>query len=347
MHVGFIRKRDGQQVPFQPRKIWNAVKKAAHAAGASQEDAVAEEITNKALSYLNIFFDEAHLPTVEQVQDLVEKLLIEEGYADVAKAYILYREQHARLRDTKKLLEGAADLVQKYLKKLDWKVHENSNMSYSLQGLNNYIASEITSQYWLHEIYPKKIREAHLSGDLHIHDLSNLSVYCCGWDLQDLLMNGFTGVQTKIGSRPPRHFRTALGQIVNFFYTMQGEAAGAQAFSNFDTLLAPFIAYDNLSYRDVKQALQEFVFNLNVPTRVGFPDSLYEHHHGSFGTLLPGEAPRHRGGQPHRPGLREFSKRDGHDQPGLCGGHAGGRRHWKGLPLPYSYLQRHQRFRLG
>ncbi len=270
MNVEFIRKRDGEQTPFQPRKIWNAVKKAAHAAGAPQEDGVAEEITNKALSYLNIFFDETHPPTVEQVQDLVEKLLIEEGYADVAKAYILYREQHARLRDTKKLLEGAADLVQKYLKKLDWKVHENSNMSYSLQGLNNYIASEITSQYWLHEIYPKKIREAHLSGDLHIHDLSNLSVYCCGWDLQDLLMNGFTGVQTKIGSRPPKHFRTALGQIVNFFYTMQGEAAGAQAFSNFDTLLAPFIAYDNLSYRDVKQALQEFVFNLNVPTRVGF-----------------------------------------------------------------------------
>ncbi len=270
MKVGFIRKRDGQQAPFQRQKIWNAVKKAAHAAGASQEDAVAEEITNKAISYLNIFFDETHIPTVEQVQDLVEKILIEEGYADAAKAYILYREQHARLRDTKKLLEGAADLVQKYLKKLDWKVHENSNMSYSLQGLNNYIASEITSQYWLHEIYPKNIRDVHLSGDLHIHDLSNLSVYCCGWDLQDLLMNGFTGVQTKIGSRPPKHFRTALGQIVNFFYTMQGEAAGAQAFSNFDTLLAPFIAYDNLSYRDVKQALQEFVFNLNVPTRVGF-----------------------------------------------------------------------------
>ena len=254
MNPGFIRKRDGQQVPFHRQKIWDAVKKAAHAAGVSKEEAVAEEITNKTISYLGIFFDENHIPTVEQVQDLVEKLLIEGGYAEVGKAYILYREQHARLRDTKKLLEGAADLVQKYLKKLDWKVHENSNMSYSLQGLNNYIASEITSQYWLHEIYPKEIREAHLSGDLHIHDLSNLSVYCCGWDLQDLLMNGFTGVQTKIGSRPPKHFRTALGQIVNFFYTMQGEAAGAQAFSNFDTLLAPFIAYDNLSYRDVKQA---------------------------------------------------------------------------------------------
>ncbi len=162
------------------------------------------------------------------------------------------------------------NLVEGYLKKLDWKVNENSNMAYSIQGLNNYIASEISKQYWLNKVYPAEIKNAHLRGDIHIHDLNIISVYCVGWDLKDLLSEGFTGVKGKIESAPAKHFRTALGQIVNFMYTMQGEAAGAQAFSNFDTLLAPFISYDNLDYAQVKQAIQEFVFNMNVPTRVGF-----------------------------------------------------------------------------
>lgn len=166
--------------------------------------------------------------------------------------------------------EDNISLVDNYLKQLDWKVNENSNMSYSIQGLNNYIASEISKNYWLNKIYNEKIKNAHLSGDIHIHDLNIISVYCVGWDLKDLLTEGFKGVRGKIESAPPKHFRTALGQIVNFMYTMQGEAAGAQAFSNFDTLLAPFIRYDNLSYEQVKQAIQEFVFNMNVPTRVGF-----------------------------------------------------------------------------
>ncbi len=161
-------------------------------------------------------------------------------------------------------------LVESYLKQLDWKVNENSNMSYSIQGLNNYLASEISKEYWLNKIYPTEIKNAHLNGDIHIHDLNIISVYCVGWDLKDLLMEGFRGVVGKIESSPAKHFRTALGQIVNFMYTMQGEAAGAQAFSNFDTLLAPFIRYDNLNYEQVKQALQEFIFNMNVPTRVGF-----------------------------------------------------------------------------
>ncbi len=161
-------------------------------------------------------------------------------------------------------------LVDNYLKQLDWKVNENSNMSYSIQGLNNYIASEISKEYWLNKIYPAEIKNAHLNGDIHIHDLNIISVYCVGWDLKDLLMEGFRGVRGKIESGPAKHFRTALGQIVNFMYTMQGEAAGAQAFSNFDTLLAPFIRYDNLNYEQVRQAMQEFVFNMNVPTRVGF-----------------------------------------------------------------------------
>jgi len=143
-------------------------------------------------------------------------------------------------------------------------------MGYSLQGLNNYISSEVSKTYWLRSIYSREVREAHEAGDLHIHDLGQLSVYCVGWDLQDLLRQGFCGVQGKAVSKPAKHFRAALGQIVNFFYTLQGEAAGAQAFANFDTLLAPFVRFDNLSYREVKQAVQEFIFNLNVPTRVGF-----------------------------------------------------------------------------
>lgn len=166
--------------------------------------------------------------------------------------------------------EANLNLVDGYLRQLDWKVNENSNMSYSIQGLNNYIASEISKQYWLNRIYPTDIKNAHINGDIHIHDLNIISVYCVGWDLKDLLAEGFRGVNGKIESAPAKHFRTALGQIVNFMYTMQGEAAGAQAFSNFDTLLAPFIKYDNLDYSQVKQAIQEFVFNMNVPTRVGF-----------------------------------------------------------------------------
>jgi ribonucleoside-triphosphate reductase len=162
------------------------------------------------------------------------------------------------------------DLVDQYLQKNDWKINENSNMDYSLQGLNNYISSEVSKVYWLNEIYTPEIKKAHSDGDFHIHDLSLLSVYCVGWDLYDLLIEGFRGVTGKVESRPAKHLRSALGQVVNFFYTLQGEAAGAQAFSNFDTLLAPFIRYDKLSYQDVKQALQEFIFNINVPTRVGF-----------------------------------------------------------------------------
>jgi len=162
------------------------------------------------------------------------------------------------------------DLVDSYLKKKDWKINENSNMDYSLQGLNNYISSEVSKIYWLNEVYSPEVRKAHNEGDFHIHDLSLLSVYCVGWDLLDLLLTGFKGVSGKVESRPAKHLRSALGQVVNFFYTLQGEAAGAQAFSNFDTLLAPFIRYDGLTFEEVKQALQEFIFNINVPTRVGF-----------------------------------------------------------------------------
>ena len=195
-------------------------------------------------------------------------MLLDSPYYKTAKAYILYREQHAQIRSI--ATRANVDLVDHYIQKLDWKIKENSNMCYSLQGLNNYISSDITSEYWLNRIYPPEIRRAHKNGDLHIHDLSLLSVYCVGWDLKDLLNMGFKGVEGKVESAPPKHLRSALGQIVNFFYTLQGEAAGAQAISNFDTLLAPFVRYDGLDYQEVRQALQEFVFNINIPTRVGF-----------------------------------------------------------------------------
>ena len=161
-------------------------------------------------------------------------------------------------------------MVDDYLKKLDWQVRENSNMTYSIQGLNNYLASNLSKSYWLNKIYSKKVKEAHINGDIHIHDLNIVAGYCVGWDLKDLLNGGFRGVEGKVQSKAPKHFRTALMQMANFLYTMQGEAAGAQAFSNFDTLLAPYIKYDGISYNEVKQAMQEFIFNLNVPTRVGF-----------------------------------------------------------------------------
>jgi anaerobic ribonucleoside-triphosphate reductase len=214
-------------------------------------------------------FGEDGCPTVEEIQDLVEKRLIENGRAQTAKAYILYRKQHQDMRELAALL-SSSDLVDQYLEIDDWRVKENSNMSYSLQGLNNYLSSTVIAKYWISRIYPNNIAKAHFSGDLHIHDLGVLGPYCVGWDIADLLLSGFGGVAGKIESKPAKHFRTALGQVVNFFYTLQGEAAGAQAFSNFDTYLAPFIRYDHLGQREVEQALQEFFFNMNVPTRVGF-----------------------------------------------------------------------------
>ena len=261
-----ILKRDGRETVFDASKITAAILKAGRATGEFEED-TARQLTMRVLGLAQSLAREG-LPAVEEVQDTVEEVLLLSPFKKTAKAYILYRDQHARIRE----MVGKADveLIDSYLDRLDWKVQENSNMAYSLQGLNNYISSEVSKVYWLSKIYPAEVREAHSSGDLHVHDLGLLSVYCVGWDLQDLLRCGFRGAPGKAESSPAKHFRTALGQIVNFFYTLQGEAAGAQAFSNVDTLLAPFIRYDGLGYKEVKQALQEFVFNLNVATRVGF-----------------------------------------------------------------------------
>ncbi len=265
----FIRKRDGRLASFEEQKIDAAIQKAVRAVGGTDMQQAAG-IARQVVGILGVIYKDGRIPTVENVQDLVEKILIENGHARTAKAYILYRQQHAALRETQTFIKEAIDSIDSYLTQEDWRVNENANMGYSLQGLNNHIASNVTSNYWLNKIYPTYIAQAHRDGDFHLHDLGMLSVYCCGWDLKDLLLKGFSGAYGKIESAPAKHFRTALGQVVNFFYTLQGEAAGAQAFANFDTLLAPFIRYDNLTYRDVRQAMQEFVFNMNVPTRVGF-----------------------------------------------------------------------------
>lgn len=264
-----IRKRDGRVVSFDSEKITSAIYKAVKAVGGSDRES-AQMVSASVVGILEVIYKDERIPTVEEVQDLVEKILIERGHAKVAKAYILYREQHRKIREGKELLDEGMKLVEEYLDRTDWRVNENSNMSYSLQGLNNHIASAITAKYWLEKIYPPEIRQAHINCDFHIHDLGLLSAYCVGWDLKDLLIRGFGGVKGKVESRPAKHFRSALGQIVNFFYTLQGESAGAQAFANLDTYLAPYIRYDNLSYREIKQCLQEFIFNMNIPTRVGF-----------------------------------------------------------------------------
>ncbi|MEW6540518.1 MAG: ribonucleoside triphosphate reductase [Bacillota bacterium] len=266
--ITLITKRDGRTVAFESMRITNAIAQAFKStgeAGWADGDAapavtqrVVEALENRGVS----------TPTVEEVQDLVERSLMELGYHQTAKAYILYREQHRQMRELKSLV--SCDLVESYLNQADWRVAENANSSFSLQGLNSYISNTAAANFWLERIYPPEVRRAHREGDFHLHDLGYLSVYCVGWDLKQLLEEGFGGVPNQVSSGAPKHFRSALGQMVNFLYTLQGEAAGAQAFSNVDTLLAPFVRADNLSYREVKQAVQEFVFNLNVPTRTGY-----------------------------------------------------------------------------
>jgi ribonucleoside-triphosphate reductase len=265
--ISKIHKRSGKIVDFKKDKIIKAIDSAARSVGTNDKKLISE-LSKEVFEKLNTKFHKNSIPAVEEIQDLVEEVLIKKNKINIAKAYILYRDQHRQLREIKSFT--GEKLMEDYLGKADWRLKENSNMSYSVQGLNNYIASAVSARYWLNKLYPKKIKEAHVNGDLHIHDLGLLAPYCCGWDLKDLLIRGFGGVSDKVQSKPPKHFRSALGQVINFFYTMQGEAAGAQAFASFDTYLAPFIRYDNLTHKQVKQALQEFMFNVNVPTRVGF-----------------------------------------------------------------------------
>ena len=265
--ISRIRKRDGRIVPFQKEKIETAIFKAGQATGEFGPKE-AKRLAEKVVSRLEKKGFDGKIVSVEEVQDVVETILMEKGWFKTARAYIVYREQHKRLREFKGI--DSDKLISEYLEELDWRVKENANMTFSLQGLNNHVASAISSHYWLNKIYPPQVKKAHLEADFHIHNLQLLAPYCCGWDLYDLLLRGFGGVRGKVESRPPKHFRVALGQIVNFLYTLQGEIAGAVALANFDTLLAPFVAYDHLSYREVKQCIQEFLYWMNVPTRVGF-----------------------------------------------------------------------------
>ncbi len=267
MDISKIKKRDGRIVPFETDKIAQAIFKAAKAVGGKDYN-VAKELADKVIEIAQ-YVDDDEIATVEGIQDLVEKVLVKNGHYKTAKAYILYRKQHEDIRKAGQLFLNN-QIIANYLQKNDWRIKENSNMTYSLQGMNFHISSLIVSQYWQDQIYTPQMKEMQSSGDFHIHDLGILGVYCVGWDIHDLLMEGFKGVRGKVASGPAKHFRSILGQLVNFFFTLQGEAAGAQAFSNFDTLLAPFIYYDKLDYKQVKQGLQEFVFNMNVPTRVGF-----------------------------------------------------------------------------
>jgi len=264
-----IEKRDGRLVDFDRNKITKAIHKALTATGQG-DGREAEKISERVISLINKRFRKGETVKVEDVQDIVEEVLILENYIETAKAYILYREQHRRIREAKTAIDESVDMVDKYIQNLDWEIKENANMAFSLQGLHHYVVSGVSKKYWLNKIYPKEIREAMNGGAFHIHNLDFLGPYCCGWDLMDLLVRGYGGVFGKVESKPAKHFYTALGQLVNFFYTMQGESAGAQAVSNFDTLLAPFIRYDHLTYQQTKQAMQEFIFNCAIPTRVGF-----------------------------------------------------------------------------
>ncbi|MCK4553384.1 ribonucleoside triphosphate reductase, partial [Candidatus Parcubacteria bacterium] len=222
-NIAQIRKRSGEIVDFTQDKITSAIFKATEAVG-KPDKKLAEKLSGQVVKILNEKFHSRSIPAVEEIQDIVEEILIKNRQIKIAKSYILYRDQRTRLREMS-LMINSNDLMRGYLQKSDWRVKENSNMSYSLQGLNNHIASAISSNYWLNKVYTSNIREAHKNGDLHIHDLQLLAPYCAGWDLKDLLIQGFTGVAGKIESKPARHLRTALGQVINFFYTLQGEVA--------------------------------------------------------------------------------------------------------------------------
>lgn len=263
-----ILKRDGRIEFFDKKKIADAIFKAAQACGGKNRE-LAAELADLVVKAAEVKFVDK-IPSVEDIQDLVEEVLINEGHAQTAKAYILYRERRQEARKISALIGETSELFTGYLADKDWGVKENANMQKSVNGLNNYVREHFTKKYWLYKVYPKEVREAHESGDIHLHDLGFFGPYCAGWDVRQLLTDGFGGVSGKVESRPARHLRSFLGQLVNSTFTTQGETAGAQAWSSIDTYCAPFIYYDNMTYEQVRQCLQEFVFNINVPTRVGF-----------------------------------------------------------------------------
>ncbi len=264
-----VRKRDGKIVDFDKEKVTEAIYKAARAVGGHDRN-VSEQLCVQVKKLLDEKFDGKKIPTVEEIQDAVEKVLIEGGHAKTAKAYILYREEHAKLRDSRKLLLDSQQIIRDYIAKEDWRVYENANAAYSLSGLLWHAAGTVMAYYGLNDLYPTEISQAHVNGDIHLHNLSmSLAGYCAGWSLRQLLHEGFNGVPNKVECKAPKHLRTAIGQMVNFIGTLQNEWAGAQAFSSFDTYLAPLVRADNLGYKDIKQSIQEFVFNMNIASRWG------------------------------------------------------------------------------
>jgi len=266
--ISTIRKRDGKLVPYDNFKIANAVFKAAEAVGGN-DFAQALHLAKVIEDTIGRKFHSNSIPAIEEIQDIVEKVLIEQGHAKVAKAYILYREQHRRIRSEKDTDLNIKNTVNGYVKQDDWRVNENSNVNYSLGGLILHNSGAITANYWLENEYDPAISNAHRNGDIHLHDLSMYSGYCAGWSLRQLISEGLGGVKGKISSKPPKHLSTLIQQMVNFLGVLQNEWAGAQAFSSFDTYLAPFVRVDSLSYKEVKQQIQSFIFGINTPSRWG------------------------------------------------------------------------------
>lgn len=262
-HPVSLRKRDGRLVAFERDKIARAIEAAGSATGEfdiATAQALAEGIQARI---------RRRVVDVELVQDTVERVLMEAGHYATARAYIVYRERHGRLRRDRKAIVDVASSMNEYLSREDWRVRANANQGYSLGGLILNVSGKVTANYWLDEVYSPEIGTAHREADLHIHDLDMLAGYCAGWSLRSLLNEGFNGIPGRVEAGPPKHLSSALGQMVNFLGTLQNEWAGAQAFSSFDTYLAPFVRKDNLSYGEIRQAIQEFIYNLNVPSRWG------------------------------------------------------------------------------
>ena len=263
-----VRKRNGNVVDFGQERITNAIFSAAVEVG-GRDRKTAEKLSNEVVRILEEKYV-GKIPSVEEIQDTVEKVMIERGHAKTAKAYILYRKQREELRKIKSTFLEVERVVEDYLGRSDWRVRENSNVGYSLSGLLLHIGGSVIANYTLDKVYPMEVADAHVSGDLHIHDLSmGITGYCAGWSLSQLLSEGFNGVPSKVASKPPAHLDTALLQMANFIGSLQNEWAGAQSFNSVDTLLAPFVRKDGLSYKQVKQAMQTFVFNLNIASRWG------------------------------------------------------------------------------
>ncbi|MBS4772544.1 MAG: ribonucleoside triphosphate reductase [Proteobacteria bacterium] len=262
-----VTKRDGTLAPFDSNRIYNAILKAGTTTGEFSEQE-SWLLTAQVLKVLKYKFAES-LPSIEQIQDIVEQVLISANYFVTAKAYILYRDQRNRMRADHKVMVDVESSINEYLEKLDWRINENANQGYSNGGLILNVSGKVTANYWLSHVYPSNIGEAHRNGDIHIHDLSMLAAYCAGWSLKNLLHEGFNGVPGKAEAGPAKHLSAAVGQMVNFMGTLQNEWAGAQAFSSVDTYLAPYVRVDNLDYKHVYQSMQELIYNLNVPSRWG------------------------------------------------------------------------------